>query len=852
MAKSLSSAGLRLVLLGVLVAVEAIQAGTVHVAPDGASEFASIGAAVKAAASGDTIVLAPGTYTGEGNRDVRIVGKSLTIRSTDPNDTHVMTTTVIDCRGNPLDPHYAFEVDAGSHLTLEGIRIVNGYGSVSGGAIRCERGRLDVYRCVFANCRTVWWGGAVQCTDAEATFSRCTFARNESTEMHGGAISAQRSDIDLSQCVFESNRGGAVQTYDSSVTMDRCTFQDNTGGDGAAVYSHMGADLSEPTQVQATRCTFVNNTSEASGGALYVHNSDTTVESCTFSSNAAGQDGGALYAHRCRPFVRNCVFTGNVAADLGGAAMTWYDSGLDVFNCTFADNDAGGGGAIAGERNSDVLISHSILWNNTALRGPALYLARHEWGSLHPSTATIEYSDVAGAEAGVYVEAGCTLYWGSGNIDADPIFAGPLQNDYHLSPGSPCVNVGDPAYRPSQGVTDLDGNLRRFGETVDMGAYEFQGLGPVYRFRSTRTDAHFFTANGAERDRLLQEFGHAWTYDEVAWYTYYGRANNDLQPVFRFWSPASGAHFWTIDPDERDKIANNHRDVYTYEGPVFHAYPPGRQPLGTRPVYRFWSADLQQHFFTIDEQEKANLMEESASLWVYEGIAWYAYERFCEPRPTSTYAFTGGADQAWYVLTLAATVDGRDVTLDGAEVELTPTTTQMQMEIDFDGPALTLESLHIEAEAVERVGTILPAGGPAISFALSIDGTFDLPTRRGPYGIDPNTGVFADFAGLPQRSSTDNAARFSYTGALTIDERTYEFDRQARATQFELEAFGKLESMGLLPDAVYARVPRTFQWHRQYVKDLLAETSVNGRLVQIYVVYAYVATEGLWQGNAVD
>ena len=47
-------------------------------------------------------------------------------------------------------------------------------------------------------------------------------------------------------------------------------------------------------------------------------------------------------------------------------------------------------------------------------------------------------------------------------------------------------------------------------------------------------------------------------------------------------------------------------------------------------------------------------------------------------------------------------------------------------------------------------------------------------------------------------------------------------------------------------------MPLTFQWHRPYVKDLLIQSSVNGHLVQLYVTYIYVGTQGLWEGKMLN
>jgi hypothetical protein len=50
-------------------------------------------------------------------------------------------------------------------------------------------------------------------------------------------------------------------------------------------------------------------------------------------------------------------------------------------------------------------------------------------------------------------------------------------NSYHLLPGSPCIDAGDPAYVPQPDEIDLYGNPRVMGEAIDMGAIEFQPLG---------------------------------------------------------------------------------------------------------------------------------------------------------------------------------------------------------------------------------------------------------------------------------------------------------------------------------------------------------------------------------------
>ncbi len=70
------------------------------------------------------------------------------------------------------------------------------------------------------------------------------------------------------------------------------------------------------------------------------------------------------------------------------------------------------------------------------------------------------------------VEDGCTLAWGSGNTDMEPMFVDYDNGDYHLHVCSPLVNAGDPTFTLTVGETDIDGDGRITGTTVDMGADE--------------------------------------------------------------------------------------------------------------------------------------------------------------------------------------------------------------------------------------------------------------------------------------------------------------------------------------------------------------------------------------------
>ena len=162
---------------------------------------------------------------------------------------------------------------------------------------------------------------------------------------------------------------------------------------------------------------------------------------------------------------------------------------------------------------------------------------------------------------------------------------------------------------------------------ASVALHEFEVIyNSVYRFWSPVTDRHFYTASAGEKDKLISNYSHVWTYEGVAFHACVTDYFVGLLPVYRFWSAAASSHFYTISESEKDKLVNQYSDVWTYEGPAFYAYPQGSPPAGTRAVYRFYKPIDNTHFYTISESEKTKLINEFSHVYVYEGIAYYSYE----------------------------------------------------------------------------------------------------------------------------------------------------------------------------------------------------------------------------------
>jgi hypothetical protein len=430
-------------------------------------EYQTIQDAIDAAKDADMIVVADGTYTGPGNRDIDFGAKAITVRSENGPE-----NCIIDCNASRDESHRGFYFHSGesAHSILEGFTISNGYAGGHGGGIYVSESSPTIRNCIIRGNHTGWGfsGGGIYCSGSDATIKHCEINENvaQAVILCGGAL--------------RNGEGAGVCCYSGSSTISNCTIIQNRG---------------------------------AHGGGIYCNSCRATIVDCVISRNSAVDDGGGVSCQASNPIIRNCIISGNEGRQwYGGGGMYCEYSSPKITNCTVTGNihRAGTGGAICSTKCSNPIISNSILWDNAAGYGDEIaVLMREQYPQTKfYSSATVTYSNVQAGRAAVFIDPNCTLQWNVGNVDIDPLFAEPgywdangtsnyagddfwVDRDYRLkSEGwrwdgkrrvwtwddvtSPCIDAGNPGSPLGDEPLAVPGGPDdRWGQNlrINMGAY---------------------------------------------------------------------------------------------------------------------------------------------------------------------------------------------------------------------------------------------------------------------------------------------------------------------------------------------------------------------------------------------
>ncbi len=227
--------------LAVLIAGSALAA--VHHVPE---EYATIQAAIDACNDSDIVIVAPGRYSGPGNRNINFNGKQITLRSTNPSDPNIVNTTIIDPEGKGRALIFCTGENNDSIVT--GFTITNGY-ALLGGAIYCyNNSSPTVANCLITSNAAVF-GGAIACTNSESRpkINNCRITAN-SALVGGGALYCNGASPEIVNCIISGNfapDGGAIYTHNTGSSLILgCTITENAAANSAgAIYCYKSSNL---------------------------------------------------------------------------------------------------------------------------------------------------------------------------------------------------------------------------------------------------------------------------------------------------------------------------------------------------------------------------------------------------------------------------------------------------------------------------------------------------------------------------------------------------------------------------------------------------------------------------------
>ncbi len=330
-------------------------AAVIHVPAD----CVTIQRGIDMAASGDTVLVADGVYSGPGNRDIDFYGKALLLASENGPD-----SCVIECGGSESDPHrgFVFHNLEDSCSIVRGFTITGGWTDYNGGAILCDASSPTIEDNIITGNAAVGErsnGGGIAGRYFTSRISGNTIMNNISTEL-GGGMHLTHSMVLIEDNLITGNtsgetHGGGVHTSYSSLSARNNTVTENSGG-GILCRWNTSSIISGNV---------ITGNSGGSGSGLYTHGDSAVVVGNTVTGNT-GVKGAGIYCRVDSSFrIEANKVTGNTASSQGGGIFCFGPRGVMADNIMSGNSSAGGGGGLYAE-GSSLAVTGNRIEDNTS------------------------------------------------------------------------------------------------------------------------------------------------------------------------------------------------------------------------------------------------------------------------------------------------------------------------------------------------------------------------------------------------------------------------------------------------------------------------------------------------------
>ncbi|WP_051410152.1 immunoglobulin-like domain-containing protein [Brevibacillus panacihumi] len=359
-----------------------------------------------------------------------------------------------------------------SNPALTDMEISENEGGVFGGGLYGFESNPILTRVEIRKNRTERSGGGVHITQgSHAVFTDVKIIENESVTGSGGGISNDRSNPSLTNVEINRNKagsdGGGVYYFSEGGVFTNVTIRENTAtGNGGGGYS------STNSKATLTNVEIINNQAKNGGGTYHYYSND-VMTNVKINENQAIIDGGGIFNYGASPRISGAEVKGNSAGNSGGGI---YSNGAKnvLTNAEISGNRANmSGGGLYNIGGKPALTNVTISGNEADVSGGGIFIRNSDSG-------TIRNSIVWGnAKEAIYYYSG-SIQLSHSLVDTDPKFIDFAQGNYRLSADSPAIDQGSTQYYDagltpdlSSITTDMDGNPRSVGNSIDMGAYEY-------------------------------------------------------------------------------------------------------------------------------------------------------------------------------------------------------------------------------------------------------------------------------------------------------------------------------------------------------------------------------------------